>query len=55
MQETLTTLTGHDFGYEIDIPKNWRDVGPDRYNSAFEIARHLRNKDRLHDGIINIF
>ena len=55
MQETLTTLNGHDFGYQIDIHENWRDVGTDRYNSPFEVARYVRNNDRLHDGIVNIF
>lgn len=54
-QETLTTVSGHDFGFEIDIPENWRDMGPDRHNSPFEVARYQRNKDRLHDGIVNIF
>lgn len=56
MTETeFQTITNHDFGYTIKVPSRWRDVGPDIYNSAFEVARYLRNSPAIHDGIVNIF
>jgi ATP-dependent Clp protease adapter protein ClpS len=48
-------INNHDFGYTIEVPSTWRDAGPDIYNSAFEIARYLRNAPAIHDGIVNIF
>jgi len=49
------TVTNHDFGYSLSLPSTWRDVGPDIYNSVFEVARYLRNQPHLHDGIVNVF
>jgi ATP-dependent Clp protease adapter protein ClpS len=48
-------ITNHDFGYSLQIPSGWRDVGPFIYNSAFEVARYLKKDDDLHEGIVNIF
>lgn len=55
MSQSLQTVTNHDFGYSLQIPESWRDVGPDLYNSPFEIARYLRNSPKIHDGIVNVF
>jgi len=49
------TVTNHDFGYSLSLPSTWRDVGPDIYNSVFEVARYLRNQPHIHDGIVNLF
>jgi ATP-dependent Clp protease adapter protein ClpS len=54
-ENEFQTITNHDFGYTIKVPSGWRDVGPDIYNSAFEVARYLRNSPAIHDGIVNIF
>tara|TARA_R110002072_G_scaffold46082_10_gene127982 strand:- start:10324 stop:11064 length:741 start_codon:yes stop_codon:yes gene_type:complete len=55
MTERLQLVTHHDFGYSLQLPGSWRDVGPDIYNSAFEVARYLRNSPKIHDGIVNVF
>ena len=55
MVDKLKTVTNHDFGFSLQIPGGWRDVGPDIYNSAFEVARYLRTAGRIQDGIVNIF
>ena len=49
------TIINHDFGFSLRIPSGWRDVGPDIYNSVYEVARYLRHAPRIHDGIVNIF
>ncbi|MFT7091118.1 MAG: ATP-dependent Clp protease adapter protein ClpS [Sulfitobacter sp.] len=54
-QQKTQTINNHDFGYTIEVPSTWRDLGPDIYNSAFEVARYLRNAPIIHDGIVNIF
>jgi ATP-dependent Clp protease adapter protein ClpS len=30
-------------------------VGPDIYNSAYEVSRYLRTSGKIHDGIVNVF
>ena len=54
-RQKTQTINNHDFGYTIEVPSTWRDLGPDIYNSAFEVARYLRNAPIIHDGIVNIF
>jgi hypothetical protein len=55
MTDEFKTVINHDFGYSLQLPTNWRDVGPDIYNSAFEVSRYLRTSGKIHDGIVNVF
>ena len=55
MTEPFQLVTNQDFGFSIDLPSSWRDVGPDIYNSAFEVAPYLRKSGNIHAGIVNIF
>ena len=55
MTDEFNTVTNHDFGYSLQLPTSWRVVGPDIYNSAFEISRYLRTSGKIHDGIVNVF
>lgn len=54
-ENEFQSITNPDFGYTLKIPTGWRNVGPDIYNSVYEVARYLRTNDRLHDGIVNLF
>ncbi|MFT5210570.1 MAG: hypothetical protein ACI9CE_002296 [Flavobacterium sp.] len=55
MADNFQTVTNHDFGFSLQLPASWRDVGPDIYNSAFEVSRFLRTSGKINDGIVNVF
>lgn len=55
MTENLQLVTNQDFGFSLQLPATWRDVGPDVYNSTFKMVRYLRTSGKIHDGIVNVF
>lgn len=55
MTEQFQLINDQDFGYSLELPTSWRDVGPDIYNSTFEVARYLRKSGDIHAGIVNVF
>lgn len=55
MTDSFQLVHNQDFGFSLELPSSWRDVGPDIYNSTFEVARYLRTPNKIHDGIVNVF